>query len=237
MCKDMLNSPRMESKLGLVTGESGMGKSTFLVHCMDKIRTEMGSNGSGVVFAQHVALDSEILIPFSGFCPIFLRILAKRGIEMAIIAIKENEETVRIEVAKEVEKTKNDGIGVTVKREDIQNNRYDDKSRRSREHGDSEDKGRKGHRDDREKHKKGRDENHHGRDQIEEGSYERDSARREDGEKGRHNRDRGDERNRERESSRDGTSRRDRKYREERRHSRDQDEGTSKKRESSKRRY
>jgi class 3 adenylate cyclase len=75
-CNDMAASLPIASKIGLVTGESGMGKSTFLVHCIDQIRNNMDSYGADVIIAQHVALDSEILIPLSGFCPIFLRILA-----------------------------------------------------------------------------------------------------------------------------------------------------------------
>jgi class 3 adenylate cyclase len=75
-CNDMAKSLPMASKIGLITGESGMGKSTFLVQCIDQIKNNMESNGSDVIIAQHVALDSEILIPLSGFCPIFLRILA-----------------------------------------------------------------------------------------------------------------------------------------------------------------
>ncbi|GAX16256.1 adenylate cyclase 10 [Fistulifera solaris] len=78
LAHDTMISPQSESKFILADGVSGMGKTSFLVHTLESIRQQLELNAQkygGVVFINHICLDSEMLVHFATFQTIFARIM------------------------------------------------------------------------------------------------------------------------------------------------------------------
>lgn len=78
LAHDTILSPQSESKFILNFGPSGMGKTTFLVHALDSVRQQLelkAPNYGGVVFINHICLDSEMLVHFATFQTIFAKIM------------------------------------------------------------------------------------------------------------------------------------------------------------------
>jgi class 3 adenylate cyclase len=78
LAHDTMISPQSESKFILADGVSGMGKTSFLVHTLESIRQQLEPNAQkygGVVFINHICLDSEMLVHFATFQTIFARIM------------------------------------------------------------------------------------------------------------------------------------------------------------------
>lgn len=74
LAQDTMLSPQSESKFAIINGPSGMGKTKFLVHALDSMRKQLehkAQNCGGMVFINHICLDSEMLVHFATFQTIF----------------------------------------------------------------------------------------------------------------------------------------------------------------------
>jgi class 3 adenylate cyclase len=65
----------MPSKFVFISGESGMGKTTVVVHSIDQIRQMMVLAKKPLIVTKHVSKESDALVPFSMFRSIILDVL------------------------------------------------------------------------------------------------------------------------------------------------------------------
>lgn len=64
------------SKIVYITGESGMGKSTMVVHSIEHVRKLMGASRRRVIVTKHVSKESDLLVPFGIFRSILINVLS-----------------------------------------------------------------------------------------------------------------------------------------------------------------
>lgn len=64
------------SKMVYMAGESGMGKSTMVVHAIEHIRKLMGASRRRVIVTKHVSKESDLLVPFGIFRSILVNVLS-----------------------------------------------------------------------------------------------------------------------------------------------------------------
>lgn len=63
------------SKIVYITGESGMGKSTLVVHAIEHVRKLMSATRRRVIVTKHVSKESDLLVPFGIFRSILVNVL------------------------------------------------------------------------------------------------------------------------------------------------------------------
>jgi class 3 adenylate cyclase len=64
------------SKIVYITGESGMGKSTMVVHAIEHVRKLMGASRRRVIVTKYVSKESDRLVPFGIFRSILVNVLS-----------------------------------------------------------------------------------------------------------------------------------------------------------------
>lgn len=62
-------------KMLFLSAESGMGKSTLVVHAIEHIRKMLGSSRHRLIVAKHVSNESELLVPFGMFRSILIDVM------------------------------------------------------------------------------------------------------------------------------------------------------------------
>ena len=62
-------------KILFLSAESGMGKSTLVVHAIEHIRKMIGSSRHRLIVAKHVSNESEMLVPFGMFRSILIDVM------------------------------------------------------------------------------------------------------------------------------------------------------------------
>jgi hypothetical protein len=63
LAREMLLN-KSQSKLVIGEGESGMGKTTMVAHCIEHIRKLMGANKRRLIVTKNVSRESDALVPF-----------------------------------------------------------------------------------------------------------------------------------------------------------------------------
>jgi class 3 adenylate cyclase len=64
------------STIVYISGESGMGKSTLVVHSIEHVRKLMGATRRRVIITKHVSKESDLLVPFGIFRSILVSVLS-----------------------------------------------------------------------------------------------------------------------------------------------------------------
>jgi hypothetical protein len=75
MARDMMLAKESPSKLVVMEGESGMGKTTMVAHCIEHIRKLMGANKHRLIVTKNVSKESDSLVPFGAFRAILLDVM------------------------------------------------------------------------------------------------------------------------------------------------------------------
>lgn len=63
IARDMVLSEK-DSKLVLVEGKSGIGKTTMVNHCIEHIRKLMGANKHRLIVTKNISKETDSLVPF-----------------------------------------------------------------------------------------------------------------------------------------------------------------------------
>jgi hypothetical protein len=77
MARDIMLAKESPSKLVIIEGESGMGKTTMVAHCIEHIRKLMGANKHRLIVTKNISKQSDSLVPFGAFRAILLDVLDK----------------------------------------------------------------------------------------------------------------------------------------------------------------